>query len=77
MAQVSNAIKYPEQWEYFVQEARNNEDTPLSTHKYSIPHPSGSGKIIYSDDPGRLFIAVLREWDGLGLQSLSTEHIML
>lgn len=56
MKPISNAVKYPEAWNFFIEHARNMEDETESEHgKYRIPVPDMSGNFIYADDSGVLF----------------------
>lgn len=72
MKQISNAIKYPEAWEFFIEHARNMEDEPECIHgKYRIPVPNMSGNFIYADDPGVLFVRFKEEFYKPRLESHS------
>lgn len=72
MKQVSNKIKYPEAWEFFMEHARNMEDEEeCKWGKYRIPVPDMSGNFIYSDDVGVLFLMFKEEFYKPQLNSLS------
>ena len=63
MKQISNAVKYPEAWEFFIEHARNMEDETESKYgKYRIPKPDMSGNFIYADCPGVLFLLFKEEF---------------
>lgn len=56
MKRISNAIKYPEAWKFFIEHARNIEGYPEEEFGiYRIPTPDLSGTFIYADHPGVLF----------------------
>lgn len=72
MKQISNAIKYPEAWKFFIEHARNMEDEIESEHgKYRIPIPDRSGNFIYADCPGVLFLLFKEEFYKPRLESPS------
>ena len=52
----SNSQKYPEAWKFFIEHARNMENTEFEIYgKYRIPKPDMSGDFIYSNCSGMLF----------------------
>lgn len=70
---MSNAIKHPEAWAFYIEQARNieNEPTINSLGKYRIPVPNKSGQFIYADDAGELWGKFIKEWYTVDLNSES------
>lgn len=54
MEQISNAVKYPECWAYFIALARKFPENKLP-ERFGIPSPLPPYDYLYSDDPGKLF----------------------
>jgi hypothetical protein len=51
-----NSKKYPEAWNFFIEHARNMENTEFEhLGKYRIPKPNMSGDFIYHDKVEMLF----------------------
>jgi len=69
----SNQELYPECWEFFINFARNitQEDDISHLGNYRISHPDMSGKFIYTNDPGILFIKLKNEFYKPSLNSIS------
>ena len=60
---MSNSEKYPECWEFFVNQARNMEREPgESMGKYRVPVPDRSGNFLYHDRVEVLFQLLKQEW---------------
>lgn len=60
---MSNAIKHPEAWNFFIEQARNVEDTDVGyLGKYRIPVPDKSGNFIYAKDTGELWRLFIDAW---------------
>lgn len=52
---MSNSQKHPEAWNFFIEQARNVENTDVEfLGKYRIPVPDKSGNFIYANDSGVL-----------------------
>lgn len=78
---MSNRIKYPEAWAFFVEHARNiEEEDEGKIAPYRIPKPDRSGDFIYADCPGKLFRVFLEHWHKPSLDSPSVrgkiQHIV-
>ena len=60
---MSSRIKYPECWEFFIEQARNMEDEPEGRiGKYRVPKPDMSGEFLYHDKVEWLFQMLKDEW---------------
>lgn len=69
---MSNAEKYPECWEFFIEHARNMEGEPeAKIAKYRIPKPDHSGEFIHDNCPGKLFEKFKNFWYQDNLNSMS------
>lgn len=67
-----NSKRFPEAWEFFIEHARNMENTEFEQFgKYRIPVPDMSGNFIYSDCPGKLFWVFKEEFYKPSLNSHS------
>lgn len=68
-----NSKKYPEAWEFFIEHARNIENEPDISHlgKYRIPKPDRSGKFLYANNPGLLFIKLKNTFYNIDINSPS------
>ena len=61
---MSNSIKHPEAWKFYIQQARNIEKEPNINHlgKYRIPVPNRSEQFIYADGVGILWRKFIESW---------------
>ncbi len=72
---MSNKERYPDAWEFFIEQARNIEEEPEINHlgKYSIPVPDKSGNFIYANDVGNLWVQFIKAWEKPSLTSHSVK----
>lgn len=70
---MSNSIKHPAAWKFYVKQARNIEKESDINHlgKYRIPIPNQSGQFIYANDPAELWSKFIVEWYKADLSSES------
>jgi hypothetical protein len=72
---ISNSIKHPEEWAFWIEQARNITEEPTLVHlgNYRIPRPDMSGSFLYADTVERLWIDFMYSWNdpGSGLNSPS------
>lgn len=60
---MSNSQKHPEAWNFFIDQARNVENTDVEfIGKYRIPVPDKSGEFIYANDSGILWSKFIESW---------------
>jgi hypothetical protein len=72
-----NSKKYPEAWNFFIEHARNMENTEFERFgKYRIPKPDKSGDFLYHDDVGWLFWYFKEEFYKPNLNSHSVHGII-
>ncbi len=68
----SNSEKYPEAWEFWIENARNMEDEEeVVLGKYRIPKPDMSGDFLYHDDVGILFLIFKKHFYKIDINSPS------
>jgi hypothetical protein len=71
---VSNKIKYPQAWAFYIEHARNMMEEEDCKYNYRIPKPNMSGDFIYADKVEHLWSMFIRAWhdprDGLNSPSL-------
>lgn len=72
---MSNSVKHPEAWKFYIEQARNIMEEPDLVHmgNYRIPVPDMSGNFIYADSVEVLWSKFIRIWyePKLGLNSPS------
>ena len=72
---ISNAIKHPEEWAFYLEQARNIMEEPglCERGNYRIPRPDKSGHFIYANSPEELWVKFMFAWNdpGSGLNSPS------
>lgn len=71
MEKVSNKVRYPEAWAFFIEHARNLEEEPEFTYKYRIPKPDMSGDFLYANTIEYLWISFKEEFYKPRLESHS------
>ena len=61
---MSNKKKYPEAWEFYIEQARNIMEEPELNHmgNYRIPKPNMSGDFIYAKDVTELWDKFILDW---------------
>jgi hypothetical protein len=68
----TNSEAYPECWAFFIEHARNMENTTeVKFGKYRVPKPDRSGDFLYNDKVEELFKDLKYEWYKPGLESPS------
>jgi len=70
---MSNSVKHPEAWKFYIEQARNIENEPdiSMLGKYRIPVPNRSGLFIYADTVEELWSRFIKSWYEVDLNSES------